>query len=116
MSSPDLTTIEAARAPGFLLHVPGMVWVHLYSGGKYNSSEKGRSHQGLPECGLMKLNPAWGWTGSVMLSSSWVLESQENDSVPLNLSFSLHKLDVQRCMLPWSVLGKEDRTTQVGGE
>lgn len=77
MSSPDLTTIGAARAPGFLLCVPGMVWVRLHSDGKYRGCERGRSHQGLPACGLMKVNPVWGWTGSVMLSSSWILEAQE---------------------------------------
>lgn len=77
MSSPDLTTIGAARAPGFLLCVPGMVWVRLHSDGKYRGCERGRSHQGLPACGLMKVNPVWGWTGSVMLSSSWVSEAQE---------------------------------------
>lgn len=77
MSSPDLTTIGAARAPGFLLRVPGLVWVRLHGGGKYHGGDRGRSHQGLPACGLMKVNPAWGRAGSVVLSSSWVLEAEE---------------------------------------
>lgn len=77
MRSPDLTTIGAARAPGFLLCVPGMVWVRLHNDGKYHGGDRGRSHQGLPACGLMKLNLAWVWTGSVMLSSSWILEAKE---------------------------------------
>lgn len=34
-----------------------------------------------------------------------------------NLSFSLHKLDVQKkSMLLWSVLGRKDPTTHMGGE
>lgn len=41
---------------------------------------------------------------------------RKSNSMLLNLSFSLHMLGVQKCMLLWSVLGKKDHIAYVGGK